>query len=214
MRIAVLLVPLSLLGCDEVIGRGPDAGGPAPPTGHPVNGPIESPPGFFHLPNGTKATTLYLQPDGEARMWLEECDSIVLADWAWQSTSGSTVELDGGTSLHVLTYQDEGTALIEPPLVPQPGVSQEIWQPGATCSVCMPGHPLAVVGCATPDAGPVAQCCSGGCGGAVAFDPACTYSLVAGGLENAASAGNCVCPVGTVAASDCTAYPKVFCGGL
>jgi hypothetical protein len=77
----------------------------------------------------------------------------------------------------------------------------------------MLGHPPAVVGCPTPDAGPVGQCCSGGCGGGVAYSPTCTFALVGGEPANAIAAGNCVCPVGTVSASDCTAYPKVFCGG-
>jgi hypothetical protein len=43
--------------------------------------------------------------------------------------------------------------------------------------------------------------------------PTCTFALVGGEPANAIAAGNCVCPVGTVSASDCTAYPKVFCGG-
>jgi hypothetical protein len=103
---------------------------------------------------------------------------------------------------------------VEPPLFGPSGGTPEIWQPGAACSVCLPGHPPAVVGCPTPDAGPVVQCCSGGCGGGgVAYSPTCTFALVAGDPANAIAAGNCACPVGTVAASDCTAYPKVFCGG-
>jgi hypothetical protein len=175
-----------------------------------VNGPIASTPGFFHLPNGTVATTLYVQPDGVARFWISECDSTGLTSTTWQQTSSTTLALGNGSSL---TFLDGGTALVEPSLFPQAGPGPEMWQPGAACSVCMPSHPLAVVGCPTPDAGPVAECCSGGCGGDVAYSPACTFALVSGAVSNAVAAGSCVCPVGTVAASQCTAYPKVFCGG-
>jgi hypothetical protein len=213
MRIAVLLVPLSLLGCQDVLGGAPDGGGPPPPTGHPVNGPIESPPGYFHLPNGTKATTLYLQPDGVARTWYAECDFTALGSIPWHFISSSTIELDGESGSWVLTFEDGGTARVEPPLFGPSEGAAEIWQPGAACSVCLPGHPLAVVGCATPDAGVIASCCQGGCGGDTAFSAACTYGLVSGEVGNAVAGGNCVCPIGTVSADECSDYPRVFCGG-
>ena len=208
MRAMVLVTTLLVVACE----RGSEGFVPidAPPI---VLNRVTSPPGFYHLPNGTVATTLYLQPGGVARFWFEECDSIGLWETQWHSTSTSTVEVLG-SSTSVLTFQDGGTALAEPPLLPDRRPPPEIWQPGAVCSVCLPGQPMAVVGCPTPDAGVLAWCCSGGCGGGAPVAPTCKLGLVAGEPANAIAAGKCTCPSGSVSAAECSGYPKVFCGGL
>jgi hypothetical protein len=161
----------------------------------------------------SRRTSLYLQPDGVARFFIDECDSIGRSETSWRSTSGSTVELTLGSSTSVLTFQDGGTALAEPPLFPRAGAPPEIWEPGAVCSVCWPGQHLAVVRCASPDAGVAMPCCFGGCGGSSAVRPDCKPALVAGDPGSAIAAGVCTCPAGSVWATECTAYPKVFCGG-
>lgn len=207
MHARILVAALWVVACDR---SGPDAG-------RSRTGPVVSPPGFFHLPHPTQATTLFLQPDGVARLWNEECDSTGLAELTWRSTSPATVELMNGTTTYLATFQDGGTALVNPPLYPQRGVSPELWKPGAVCSVCQPGQPLAVVGCATPDAGLVSMCCAGGCGGGTPVEQACRFGsgLRAGEAStgNAIPAGQCTCPSGSVHAAECGAYPGVFCGG-
>ncbi|MGZ6163759.1 MAG: hypothetical protein ACXWLS_10545, partial [Myxococcaceae bacterium] len=199
-----------LLGCASAPG-----GGDGGPPGRGVIHPVVSPAGCFHLPWGTQGTTLALQPDGGAQTWRSECDYVALWDLSWRATSSTTVELTSGSTTRVLTLQDGGTALVDPPLFPERPASPEVWMPGAVCSVCTPGQPLAVVGCRTPEDGPEGQCCSGACGGAIPTSPTCAPALVAGEMGSLVPGGQqCRCPVGSVSAAECSAYPKVFCGGL
>ena len=213
MRVSVVLASLSLLVAAGCTDSGPGSSGDAGPRGAPV----VSPPGFYHLPHPTTATTLFLQPGGVARIWIDECDSMgELSGATWRGASSSTAELDTGATSHLLTFQDGGTLLVDPPLFPAPGPAPEVWSPGAACSVCMPGWPLAVVGCATPDAGVVGVCCAGACNGGTPASVSCTYGGAvrsAGAGADAVPAGQCRCPTGSVAAPECTAYQGVFCGG-
>ena len=188
---------------------GPD-GGPEPAQGSP----LESPPGFFHLPHATMATTLFLQPDGAARMWLEDCDALGRSDATWHTTDAGAMEIVDGAGTHVVTVVDGGTLLIDPPLLAAGGASPQLWPPGAVCSVCYPGWPLAVVRCTTPDAGLVSPCCATECGGSTPTPVSCTLALRAGDpASNAVVPGTCTCPAGSVRAADCSDLPTVFCGG-
>ena len=213
-RVSVALL-VSLLACTtSVLDPGEPDGGPSSDT--PSQGsPLVSPPGFFHLPHATVARSLLLSPDGGVRMWMEECDSIGLAEATWHTTSAGSGELVDGTGTHAMTFLDGGTLLIDPPLLAAGATPPELWSSGAVCSVCYPGWPLAVVRCTTPDAGLVSPCCSGGCGGATSTPVSCTFGLRAGdpATAHAVAGGTCTCPAGSVRAADCSESATVFCGG-
>jgi len=188
---------------------------PGGPDGGPRGSPLVSPPGFFHLPHPTTARTLFLRPDGVVRLWMEECDSIGLAEATWHTTGAGTAEIVDGTSTHAVTFLDGGTLLVDPPLFVGGATPAELWPSGAVCSVCYSGWPMAVVRCTTPDAGLVSACCAGGCGGATPAPVSCTFGLRAGdpATADAVAAGTCSCPAGSVRAADCSDSPTVFCGG-
>ena len=173
-----------------------------------------SPPGYYHLPNGTMATTLGLLPDGGATVWTWECDAIGLFEMAWQATSTSTVELQGRIDDPSSPPRMEGPRWSSLRFSRTRGHHRKSGSPGASCSVCTPGHPMAVVGCPTPDAGVLAWCCSGDAVAETPVSPTCKLGLVAGEPANAIAPGQCTCPSGSVSAAECTGYPKVFCGGL
>ena len=201
-------VLVGLLACTTSLldGGGADAG-PQPAHGTPLG----SPPGFFHLPHATVARTLFLQPDGVTRMWFEECDSIGLSDATWHTTDAGTMEIVDGAGTHAMTFADGGTLLIDPPLAAGT-TSPEVWSPGAVCSVCYPGWPMAVVRCTTPDAGLVSPCCASECSGVTPTPVSCTLALRAGDSApaNAIAAGTCTCPAGSVRAADCGDSPTVL----
>ena len=205
-RLAAVVLP-GVLACTTLVPgtERSDAGGT----------PLVSPPGFFHLPHPTMARTLFLQPDGVVRMWLEECDSLGRGEATWSTTDAGIVEIVDGAGTHTMTLRDGGTLLIDPPLLGAGGAPPELWLGGAVCSVCYPGWPIAVVRCTTPDAGLVSPCCASDCGGATPTPVSCTLALRAGGegSPNAVAAGTCTCQPGSVRAADCGDSPAVFCGG-
>ncbi len=168
--------------------------------------------GFRHLERSDLAVTLLLEHDGGAALWMTQCDSIGLGGGTWVQRSANTAEMNRS----VLTLLDDGRLLASPPLFPTVSPSVETWVQGAVCDVCLPGQPIAVVRCASPDAGAPA-CCVGGCGGTTPAFPQCTFpsGLRAGTAapQDAVAAGDCVCPAGSVSAAECVSYGSVFCGG-
>ena len=111
--------------------------------------------GFRHLERSDLAVTLLLEPDAGAALWMTQCDSIGLGGGTWVQRSANTAEMNRS----VLTLLDDGRLLASPPLFPAVSPSVETWVQGAVCDVCLPGQPIAVVRCASPDAG-APGCCA------------------------------------------------------